>query len=236
MGSSKSNVAKETNGNLASITANQTNATQKTKILDSAGADLLQDNDSNGLQVTLMDSVGTPIYDPFRSSEFATLRAEFYKQKYGTPVSLAVTNLNSKASSATAGWHSIKVSNLSTVALDYSIGVAIDTANTAPANDKAVYIYVIGWWYDGSSWYASSGGTATLPTDADASYTFASPNNFRLLGVLNYTTADMVMQDTFLLSSIFGSKMPDGFSIFVLNYTGATLAASGNKIYYTPLN
>lgn len=159
------------------------------------------------------------------------------KPQYGTDVALASTNLESQASSATAGWHSARVSNLSTLATDYEIFVKLTTANTAPANDKAMYVFVIPWYTDdgGTTWYPSSGGTATLPTSADADYTSASPHNFRLLGVLNYTTQQMVVQDTFLLSNCFGGTMPDGFSIYIINYSGAALS-TGNIVSYTPIN
>lgn len=159
------------------------------------------------------------------------------KPQYGTTTALAVTALQSIASSATAGWHSVRTSNLSTLATDYEIMVKLRTANTAPANDKAMYVYIIPWYTDdaGTTWYPSSGGTATLPTDADTTYTIASPHNFKLVGVLNYTTQQMVVQDTFLLSNAFGGTVPDGFSIFVLNYSGAALS-TGCICDITPIN
>ena len=40
---------------------------------------------------------------------------------YGTYTALTITNLNSLASSATAGWQSARISNVSTLALDYEI-------------------------------------------------------------------------------------------------------------------
>lgn len=155
----------------------------------------------------------------------------------GSTVVLAVTNLQSLGSSATAGWTSVRTSNLSTLATDYEIFVKLTTANTAPANDKCAYVYVIPWYTSdgGTTWYASSGGTTTLPTSADATYTIASPNNFRLLGVLNYTTQQMVLQDTFLLSNCFGDRLPDGFSICIINYTGASLS-TGCIVDITPIN
>ena len=158
-------------------------------------------------------------------------------QNYGSTTSMTVTNLNSLANSATAGWQSDRVSNLNTVALDYEIFVKLTMANTAPANDKAVYVYICPFFTDdaGSTWYASSGGTTTLPSGSQGTYTIASPNNLRLLGILSYTTQNMVLQDTFLLSNAFGSKIPDGFSIIIVNYSGAAIAASTNLVKYTPL-
>lgn len=159
------------------------------------------------------------------------------KIKYGTTTALAVTALNSLANSATVGWQSARVSNLSTLALDYEIMVKLTMANTAPANDKAVYVYAVPWYTSdgGTTWFASSGGTTTLPGGTDSAYTIASPHNLKLLGVLNYTTQQMVLQDTFLLSNAFGNNMPDGFSIVIIDYSGAAVAASTNLVDYTPI-
>jgi hypothetical protein len=100
-----------------------------------------------------------------------------------------------------------------------------------------MYLFVIPWYTSdaGTTWFASSGGTTTLPTSADATYTIASPHNFRLLGVLNYTTQLMVVQDTFLLSNCFGNRMPDGFSFCVINFSGAALS-TGCILDITPIN
>lgn len=162
----------------------------------------------------------------------ATLRPS-----YGATTVLAVTALQSLASSATVGWKSARTSNISILATDYEIFVKLTTANTAPANDKAMYVFAIPWYTSdgGTTWFAASGGTGTLPTDGDASYTIASPHNFRLLGVLNYTTQQMVVQDNFLLSNCFGNTMPDGFSICIINFSGAALSTSC-IVDITPIN
>lgn len=145
---------------------------------------------------------------------------------YGSYTALAVTALQSMASSATVGWKSVRVDNQTSVkALDYEITVSLTTANTAPANDKAAYVYISpGVTTDGgTTWLQADGGTATLPTSADASYTIASPNNLTLLGVLSYTTQQQVIQGTFLLSSQF-ANMPDGFIVVIVQFTGAALS------------
>lgn len=159
------------------------------------------------------------------------------RPKIGATTAMTVTNLQSLASSATAGWQSVRVSNLSTLATDYEIMVKLTTANTAPANDKAMYVYICPFYTSdgGSTWFASSQGTTTLPTGAEGTTTIASPNNLRLLGVLSYTTQQMVVQDTFMLSNAFGSNLPDGFSIVIINFSGAALS-TGCIVDYTPLN
>jgi len=159
------------------------------------------------------------------------------KPSYGATVVMTVTNLQSLASSATAGWQSARVSNLSTLATDYEIMVKLTTANTSPANDKAMYVFICPHYTSdaGSTWFPSSQGTTTLPTGSEGTTTIASPHNLRLLGVLNYTTAQMVVQDTFLLSNCFGSRMPDGFSIIIINFSGAALS-TGCVVDYSPIN
>lgn len=156
---------------------------------------------------------------------------------YGTDTSMTVTNLNSLANSQTAGWQSARVSNVSTRAKDYIIGIKLTMANTAPANDKAVYVYVCPFWTSdaGTTWYAASGGTTTLPSGSEGTYTIATPNNLRLLGILSYTTQNMVLQDTFLMSNALGNQMPQGFSLIIINYSGAAIAASTNLVSYTAI-
>ena len=155
---------------------------------------------------------------------------------FGTEQNLTITNLNSLASSATAGWQSIRIDNTSELAIDFEIGIKLTMANTAPANDKAVYLYIAPCYYDGSTWYQGDGGTATLPGGAEGTYTIASPNDLKLLGVLNYTTQQMVLQGTFLLSNVFGMSIPQGFQIIIVNYTGAAIAASANRVAVRPIH
>lgn len=163
--------------------------------------------------------------------------ASTQKPSYGATVVLAVTALQSMASSATVGWGSVRVSNLATLATDYEIMVKLTTANTAPANDKCMYVFLVPWYTSdaGTTWFPSSQGTTTLPSGTDAAATIASPNNLRLLGVLNYTTAQAVVQDTFLLSNCFGNRMPDAFSLTIINFSGAALS-TGCICDYSPIN
>lgn len=158
-----------------------------------------------------------------------------FEESYGSHVGMTVTNLNSLASSATAGWQSARVDNRSTVALDYEIQIVLDMANTAAANDKAVYVYAVPWYNDGSTWYAADGGTTTLPSGTEGTYTLGSPNNLKLLGVLNYTATNQNVQGNFNLKNAFGEFLPDGWSLVLINYTGAAIAATGNMVAYKPL-
>lgn len=147
---------------------------------------------------------------------------------YGSYTAITVTNLQSLASSATAGWQSGRISNVSTKAIDYNIFVKLTTANTAPANDKLMYVYISPAMSTdgGTTWLQTDGGTATLPSGSEGTYTIASPNSLKLLGTLPYTTQQMVCQNHFSLSSAVGQSMPEGFSIIIVNYSGAALSTS----------
>lgn len=155
----------------------------------------------------------------------------------GSNVVMTVTNLQSVANSATVGWQSDRVSNLVTLARDYEIFVKLNTAATAPGSDRAMYVYICPWYTTdgGTTWFAASQGTTTLPTGTQGASTIATPNNLRLLGVLNYTTTSGIVQDTFLLSNCFGDRLPDGFSIIIINFSGAALSTSC-VVNYKPIN
>lgn len=147
---------------------------------------------------------------------------------YGSYTAVTVTNLQSMASSQTAGWQSGRISNVSTKAIDYNIFVKLTTANTAPGSDKAAYVYISPAMSTdaGTTWLQTDGGTATLPSGSEGTYTIANPNDLKLLGVLNYTTQQMVLQGAFSLSNAVGNSMPEGFQIIIVNYTGAALSTS----------
>ncbi len=154
-------------------------------------------------------------------------------QSYSSATALTVTSLQSLANSATAGWRSDLVDLRTVAPLDVEVFVKLTTANTAPANDKAMYVYAVPFFHDGTSWLASDQGTATLPTSSEGTTTIAVPNNLKLLGVLSYTTQQMVVQGSFNLSSAVGQSMPDGFSIIVINYSGAALSTACVVAYKT---
>ncbi len=159
-------------------------------------------------------------------------------QLYGTYTALAVTALQSLSSSQTVGWKSALIDlQTSLKPLDLEVFVKLTTANTAAANDKAMYVYACPaiTTDGGTTWLYSDGGTATLPTSGDAGYTIASPNDLKLLGVLNYTTTNMTCQGSFNLSNAVGQSMPDGLLIIIINFSGAALSTAC-VVAYRPIN
>ena len=148
---------------------------------------------------------------------------------YGTYTAVTVTALQSLPSSATAGWQSAIIDNQTSVkALDYEIFVKLTTANTAPANDKQMYVYIAPAMTTdgGTTWLIADQGTTVLLGTSQATTTIASPNSLKLLGVLPYTTQNMTVQGNFLLSNAFGQFMSDGFVIVIINFSGAGLSTS----------
>jgi len=149
---------------------------------------------------------------------------------YGSYTAVTVTNLQSLASSATAGWQSGRVDNQTSVnAIDYEVFVKLTTANTAPANDKAAYVYLSPaiTTDGGTTWLHADQGTTTLPTGTEGTTTIvAGGGNMRLLGVLAYTTQNMTMQGSFNISNAVGQSIPDGFSIIITNFSGAALSTA----------
>ena len=165
---------------------------------------------------------------------------------YGTSVSMTTTNLaslaNATVTAATAtvvgyksGWQSAKVDNYTaTKAMDFFINVKLTMAATNPANDKAIYVYGIPWYYDGSTWYPADWGTGTLPTGSEGTANIGDQGDHKPLVIIPYNTTSAVVDAVVKLSSIFGGIMPDGWSLGVINYSGAAVSAA--SVLYKPIN
>lgn len=149
------------------------------------------------------------------------------KAAYGAEQTMTTTNLQALASSATAGWQSAVVDNTSDLFEDALVQVVLDFENTAPANDKQVYVYA----YAGlNTTYTNpatgSEGTITLPSIA------SNAQNLRLIGTIPYTTQGEVAESyVFSVASGFGF-LPPKWGIVIMNYSGAALASSGNTVKY----
>lgn len=160
-------------------------------------------------------------------------------QEYGAYTSLSTTSLNNLNPSATAGWQSARVSNISTKAQDYEIVVKLPTQATAAANDKAVYVFISPavTTDGGTTWLTGDGGTTTLPGGTEGTYTtggVTANNNLDLARVMYYVATGQTMQAVFRLSDVYGT-MPDGFQVIINNYSGATLS-SGTSVGYRSIS
>lgn len=150
------------------------------------------------------------------------------KQAFQGAQTMTVTNLHSLASSATAGWQSDAVTNTSNLYLDDLWQFTLDFANTAPANDKAVYFFAA-HSIDGGTTYTNpaTGTQGTITLTSVATTAQAMP----MLGTMPYNTADEVAESRALsMAATAGGVLPERYSVALINFTGAALAASGNVV------
>lgn len=155
-----------------------------------------------------------------------------FRQGRSTLQTMTVTNLHSLASSATAGWQSAVVDNTTNLYADAQVMVVLDFANTAPANDKCAYVYAAGGVETGVLTNPASGTQGSI-TLVDIT---ANVQALRLIGTVPYTTQDEVAEaGPFSVGLAFGGMLPDFWSIVVVNYSGAALAASGNTVKWRGL-
>ncbi len=160
--------------------------------------------------------------------------------QYGTYVAMTVTNLQSLAidtSDPYAGWQSARVDNrTSLLADDFEIQILLSTAATAPANDSAIYVYLVPWMYDGSAWTPMANfGTTTRPTGTEGTASISDPNSMKGPIALPYKITSQPIDGGFLLSSLWGATPPDGWSLALRNNCGSALS-TGCVVAYRPIN
>ncbi len=150
------------------------------------------------------------------------------KIAYGSEQTMTVTNLHSLASSTTAGWQSAVVDNTTDLYEDALVQVVVDFANTAPANEKGVFVFAYGGINTTYSNPASgSEGTITLPD-----FTL-NPLAFKQIGFIPYNAQDEVAESQPMsVAKAFDGLLAPKWGIIILNYSGAALAASGNTVKY----
>ena len=149
---------------------------------------------------------------------------------FGTATAFTKTNAN-LASSATAGWKSNAIDNSSNLYDDALVSIELAAVNTAPANNKAVYLYayslIEGTAYSGTGAAAIDGseGTVTFPDITNL------PTNLPLLGVVSYTTQNVAINSqAFSVAACFGGVLPPKWGVAMVNYSGMTLNVT--NIYY----
>jgi len=148
---------------------------------------------------------------------------------YGSYTAMTVTNLQSLANDSSdpfGAWQSARVSNVSTLALDYAVLIDLSTAATTAANDKASYVYIIPWMTTdgGTTWITGANfGTTTLPTGSEGTCSITEPNSMLLARSLPYKDTSQRMEGAFSIAAILG-YMPDGWSLAIRNCSGAALS------------
>jgi len=158
---------------------------------------------------------------------------------YGTWAAMTVTNLQSLAIDTAdpfAGWQSARVDNQTAVkAVDYEIQILLSTAATAPANDQAIYVYLVPWMHDGSAWTpAANFGTTTRPTGSEGTASMSDPSSMKGPVVLPYKVTSQPIDGYFTVSQLCGGVVPDGWSLALRNNCGAALG-TGCVVAYRPI-
>jgi hypothetical protein len=154
------------------------------------------------------------------------------KRVFGAIQNMTITNLNSLASSPTAGWQSAQVDNTTDLYLDALVQVKLDMANTAPGSSKGIFVYAAGGLETGVLSNPASGSQGAI-TLVDVTTT---PQNLRQIGFIPYTTQDEVVESSPMsVAAAFGGVLPPYWSVVIINHSGAAIAASGNTVKYTPV-
>ena len=152
------------------------------------------------------------------------------KAKFGTATAFTKTNAN-LADSVTAGWKSNSIDNSSNLYLDALVSIELAAVNTAPANEKALFLYAYSL-IEGSA-YASTGdgtidgteGTVTFPSITTL------PVVLPILGILPYPVQNKAINSpAYSVAAAFGGVLPPKWGIAMLNRTGMTLNVT--NIYY----
>jgi len=158
---------------------------------------------------------------------------------YGTWTAMTVTSLQSLAIDTTdpySGWQSARVDNQTSVlALDYEVQILLSTAATAPADDKTVYVYVVPWIYDGSTWKPMANfSTTTRPTGTEGTASMSEPNSMKYGIALPYVITSQPLDGMFTIKGACDGIVPDGWSLAIRNNCGAALG-TGCIVSYRPI-
>lgn len=161
------------------------------------------------------------------------------KLKYGTPVTMTVTNLQSLASSTTntAGWMSGSVDNTSNLNTDFLVSGEFKMNTSAPTTDKSVKVWAIGAYTSTPVW-PSLLSSGTVGTEGAATMTDEEErdNGCRLLwsGIIDASASAIHSMPPTSIAQAFGN-VPPYWCLFVAHDTGLALASSGNVVYHQPI-
>jgi hypothetical protein len=158
-------------------------------------------------------------------------------QKYGTALTLTVTNLQSLASNSTftSGWTSAWIDNTSTLALDYLITANIAAGTTPTAGSVRVYAY--SQHSDGSTapdlFSSGTEGTEGAATVHDTEILESGMVQLWSSSI-DTTTNDNYTMPARSIAAAFG-QVPRKFAIYIAHDTVATLRSTLNAVYADPI-
>ena len=153
------------------------------------------------------------------------------KEAFGTATAFTITNAN-LASSATAGWVSNAITNSSNLYLDALVMVQLAAVNTAPASDKAIYLFAYGLIDTGGSVYTSTG--AATPSGSEGTLTFPDVSAAGVimprLGTIPYPVQNIANNGgPFAIGRCFSGILPPKWGVAMVNYSGMTLNVTSIK-------
>lgn len=158
------------------------------------------------------------------------------KQALGSVDTFTITNLNSLATSATAGWRSAVVDNTSNLYTDYAVQLVLAAVNTAAANSKQFIIFLYSLIDTSGSEYTTTGATSGgAPDGTEGTLTFpdftANAVNLRFLASIPYigTNTKIISPWIQVAPAIGGLFLPPKFGFAIINHSGMTIASSGNS-------
>lgn len=149
------------------------------------------------------------------------------KIKYSASAAITCT-LTGLASSATVGRQSTVVDNTANLYDDVLVTIGVSTVASAPASDKACYVY-----FFATEDLTNYDMDDAAPGASDAGYTINNPSNLKGPGVINCPTASKTYRRTFLLSQFFNGIVPPKWGFVVLNGTNNPLGATAIGCSYT---
>ncbi len=149
-----------------------------------------------------------------------------------------LTGFNSLASSATAGWSSTYIDNTANLYLDFLFAVTIAAVNTAPGSDQMFYFFAAAALNttDLPS-TGASGGTCANSAGTAAALTFPSVSTtapvFPFAWKQPYNTQNIAQQSPLFSFARALGGWPGLYNwLPAVNFSGMTIAGSGNAIKY----
>jgi len=156
------------------------------------------------------------------------------KTKFGSLVTMSSTACIMLTAGSAIGWESSAVDNSGNLYQDALIQFSISFGASAPAGDKALYIYAYGAM--SSTFSSPITGSQGLVTAGNA----LTGTNIRPLYVMTLGTASQTLiSPPISVNTTFGGVLPPKWGIFILNDAGSTLltaaavAIKWKGVYYT---
>ncbi len=144
------------------------------------------------------------------------------KNAYGTNGQVITVTLTSLAASATAGRESTVIDNTSNLFMDALVSGKVKTQNSGSVSaPSCTYVWCYGTVDNGSTY-------PDTVTGSDAAITMNSPNQLRLLGIINTPAINTQYKGgPWSVAAAFGGVLPAKWGIVVQNNCGTAYTSTG---------